>query len=372
MALINKTDPVAVAVQLRDSLAKRFPSATEVSVTDVVIPQSSGMSNDTVLFTGTWVIDGELVERRLVARIAPTGPTLFPSSDLETEGRVLGALAASDVPVPEVLFYEGDASLLGAPFLVMLHVDGKAAADDPPFTATGWFVDLDPADRAKALDNGLQALAAIHAFDWRSADLGDLDRSTDGQDMIDVLIEELRDFHTWANSDLNNPTVEAGLDWLVAHRPAAAGDSVLNWGDARFGNLLVAEDASIGAVLDWELVTTAPRELDLGWWIFLNRHHTDGIGVPRPEGFPAPEEVVARYEELTGHSVADINFYEVIAAVRLSILTQRAASLLADAGVLPAGHPMLLANPATNLLAQLTGLPSPEGDTASPMHRDNL
>ena len=65
-------------------------------------------------------------------------------------------------------------------------------------------------------------------------------------------------------------------------------------------------------------------------------------------------------------SVAD---YEVLAAVRLSILTQRATTLLIGAGVLPEDAPMLLNNPATNLLAALADLPSPGGLTATPMTR---
>ncbi|MFE3000825.1 phosphotransferase family protein [Nocardia sp. NPDC059246] len=369
MALINRTDSAEVAGKLAASIEKHRPAVSDVAVTDVVIPQSTGMSNDTVVFSAAWLEGGETVHHRLVARVAPTGPSLFISHNLGLEFRVLSALEKSGVPVPAILFHESDESVLGAPFLVMEFVDGKAAPDDPPFTATGWVVDLEPSNRARIADRGLAALASIHNVDWRAVGLGDLDRSGPGRSVLDVVLDDLRDFYEVSSVDLSNPTIEAGLAWLDQHRPATPGEPVLSWGDARFGNLLFTEELEVGAVLDWEMVTVGPRELDLGWWTFLLRHHTDGIGVPLPDGLPTPQESVKRYEEMSGHTVTDFLFYEVIAAVRLSILSQRATKLLIDAGVVPAGSPMLLANPATNLLAELAGLPSPGEKKSSPMNR---
>ena len=44
---------------------------------------------------------------------------------------------------------------------------------------------------------------------------------------------------------------------------------MLNWGDARVGNILYRDFAPI-AVLDWEMATVGPREVDLAWMIFLH------------------------------------------------------------------------------------------------------
>ena len=338
MALINKTDPEAVGQVLATSLARHRPGATEVTVGDVVIPQSSGMSNDTVLFTARWKEARRSLERRLVARIAPTGPSIFVHPRLDVEASVISALAKSTVPVPDLLIYETDLSALGAPFLVMGFVEGRAASDDPPFTATGWVVDLDAAARRTLAQRGLEAIAAIHAFDWRTGGLADLDRSGDGRSPLRVVMDDIREFYDATSADLANPTVEAGLDWLEANWPETESEPVLTWGDARLGNLLYGDDLAVNAVLDWEMVTIGPRELDLGWWTFLLRHHTDGIGVPLPAGLPTSEESVTYYADLTGHHPTHFRFYEVLAGVRLSILTQRAASLLIDAGVLPPVH----------------------------------
>ncbi|MUL65885.1 phosphotransferase [Mycobacterium sp. CBMA 234] len=370
MALINTTDQSAVADRLVAALGRNLRDVEDIEVGTVTMPQSSGLSNETILFAASWKDNGRTVNRRLVARVAPTGPAMFPSYDLRRESRVIGALnSRSTVPVPEALFYEDDSSLLGAPFIVMGHVDGRAAADDPPFTVSGWVMELAPHERAQMADNGLKALAAIHQVDWRGVGLGDLDRSDAHRSSLDVVLEDLRSCYQWAADGRTNITVEAGLDWLADQRPTREPSSVLCWGDARFGNLLIKDNLTVSAVLDWEMTGVGAPELDLGWWLFLFRHHTEGIGVPIPEGFPEANAVVERYEELTSCRVPDIHYYEMLAAVRLSILTQRATTLLIDAGILPVDAPMMLNNPATNLLAAMADLPSPGGMTATPMTR---
>ena len=49
---------------------------------------------------------------------------------------------------------------------------------------------------------------------------------------------------------------------------------MLNWGDARVGNILYRDFAPI-AVLDWEMATVGPREVDLAWMIFLHAFFHD-------------------------------------------------------------------------------------------------
>lgn len=44
----------------------------------------------------------------------------------------------------------------------------------------------------------------------------------------------------------------------------AAAEPVLVWGDSRIGNVLY-RDFSPVAVLDWEMATIEPRELDIAW-----------------------------------------------------------------------------------------------------------
>jgi aminoglycoside phosphotransferase (APT) family kinase protein len=139
----------------------------------------------------------------------------------------------------------------------------------------------------------------------------------------------------------------------------------LSWGDARLGNIIFADDLSAAAVLDWEMAGLASPELDLAWWLFLNRHHCEGIGMPRPAGLPTDEETVRRYEELTGRRVENLHYYLVFAGVRMASLMVRVAQLMIAEGLVPSDSGMALNNPASQLLATLLDLPAPDSEPST-------
>jgi aminoglycoside phosphotransferase (APT) family kinase protein len=366
MALANTRDPQESAAKLTAWLAGKLDGATDLVVSDVQTPQASGLSNETLLFSASWNQDGAARGGRYVARVAPTGPGVFPSYDLVTEQRVMQALAEhSSAPVPATPWVETDPDVLGSTFLVMERLDGQVPADDPPFTAAGWVLELSPEQRATMTENALAALAAVHSVDLDQLGLRFLDRPDRGATPLDQHLTYWRETYDWAREDEINPTIEDGFAWIEANRPAEAEPTVLCWGDARIGNMLIAEDMSINGILDWEMVGLGSPALELGWWLFMQRHHTEGIGAPLPEGFPERDEVCARYTELTGNSVEHIDFYETFAALRLAILMHRAGNMMIAAGLLPPDAPMKFNNPASQLLAKLIGAEAPSGAAQS-------
>src|ERR1700753_221282 len=163
MALKNTIDTELAAKRLADWLASKWPDAQGITVTDVQVPGAGGLSNETVLFTTNWRdADGEQ-SRGMVARVQPDGPGVFPDYDLSKEAAVIKALADhSPVPVPRVYFFEEDPSVFGAPFLVMERIDGRIPADDPPFTAAGWVLDLTAEQRNSMRHNSIDVLVQIH------------------------------------------------------------------------------------------------------------------------------------------------------------------------------------------------------------------
>ncbi|HWJ82442.1 MAG TPA: phosphotransferase family protein [Nocardioides sp.] len=359
MALANK-DPQEVRAALQDWLGRQVPGAL---VTECDVPAASGMSNLTVLFTAT-TEDGA---REYVARVAPEGPAVFPDVDLSKEAAVLNALAATGLPTPRVHWVEEDPSVLGAPFVVMERAHGRVPADDPPFTAAGWVLDLSPEEQRRLCVSSLEAMAAVHDADWKGLGLDRLvpAEGPSASAVLDADRAYWKRFYDWARDGEVNPTVEAGLAWLDAHRPEDDRDPVLLWGDARIGNMLFGEDLGVTAILDWEMVGLGQPEADVAWWLFILRHHTEGIGMPVPAGFPGVDEVVAVYEKASGRTLRHLGYYEVWAAVRLAIIMHRAGNLMVQLGLLPAGAPMRLNNPASQLLAGLIGAPAPTGDAQS-------
>jgi aminoglycoside phosphotransferase (APT) family kinase protein len=367
MAVHNTTDPAQAQRALSTWLAGKLPAAERLEVADVVIPASSGLSNETILFSANWSEDGAERRRRYVARVQPAGPAVHPFYDLAAEARLLRTLhAEGTVPVPEVHWHEPDAAVLGAPFTVMTHVEGRVPSDDPPYTAAGWLVDRRGEQRATLSHNALAARAAIHRVDWRAEGLEWLDQPRYGATGLDQQLGYVRHAYDWtAAGGVRNPTVEAGFQWVRDNRPSGDETIVLTWGDARIGNMLFAPDLSVAAVLDWELAALAGPEMDLGWWLFLQRHHTAGIGMPLPTGLLDRDAVVTRYHELTGYKPQNIDFYEIFATLRGAIQMQRVGGLLIDAGLVPPEAPIRTANPANILLAVLLGLPAPEGAAQS-------
>ncbi len=100
MPTMWQRDLDADRAQLTAWLARRLPDATDVRVTALVAPQSSGFSNDTLLFDLEYTHGGRSVREPLVVRIEPTGFQVFPEYDLSLQFRTMQRLAKTSIPVP--------------------------------------------------------------------------------------------------------------------------------------------------------------------------------------------------------------------------------------------------------------------------------
>ncbi|MFD2394758.1 phosphotransferase [Dietzia aerolata] len=141
--------------------------AAGVEVGQVSRPESSGMSNISVLFDATWT-PADSQERhsaQLVARMCPQDDSfpVFPVYDLAKQFEVMRVVGEqTDLPVPRVRWLELDPAVLGTPFLVMDRATGQAPVDNPPYVFDGWLVEMDPEQRREFQRESVAALAAIH------------------------------------------------------------------------------------------------------------------------------------------------------------------------------------------------------------------
>jgi aminoglycoside phosphotransferase (APT) family kinase protein len=363
MALKNRDNPDSV----RHSLAAWLPSvlgtSAPVTVTNLHIPAASGMSNETVLFDCAWRHDGKDLARGFVARIPPERDGLFPDYDLARELRVMTLLGEhTDAAIPTLVAHESTGNVLGSPFALLDRVYGQVPGDDPPFVTGGWVVDLNPRQRAIMYDEALKTIAAIQKADPVALGLTDhlLHRDL-GETVIEQELEYWRRFYRWAADGRGSPTIDAAFEVLNASRPGDDGPLVVSWGDARFGNLMFGADQTVTGVFDWEMASLGRPELDLAYFLFFDRLYSSAMGLPRLEGFPDRAATVARFEQLTGHTVMDLDWFEAWAALRGAILLLRVGHKMIELGLLPADAAMPLNNPASQVLAALLGLPAPEG-----------
>jgi aminoglycoside phosphotransferase (APT) family kinase protein len=293
----------------------------------------AGYSGKTIFAEATWTApDGGRRQAELVFRVQTSDQQLFVAPDALRQARVMSALAGlPGVPVPEIRFTETDPQVLGAPFYVMDRVRGRVPGDVPSWHRKGWTVDLSPADRARLHDNGLAALAALHRVDWRDG-FGFLEPAGQGS-ALDRYLAQLERWYEWcAPSRRFGPDIlAAGLRHVLDHRPSDPAEGVV-WGDARVGNMCFADDLSVAALFDWEGATIGPPGIDLGWWLMFERYLCEAQGLRRLDGVPGRAETIARYQELGGAPVPDIDYYELLAAVVMTLITSRLADVLVETG----------------------------------------
>lgn len=327
----SRRDPEATARQLSDWLGSVLPVGSDPQVESVEVPESNGMSSETVLFDASWVEDGARSTHRLVARIEPepSSVPVFPTYDFDAQFRVMAKVAErSSVPVPRVFWLESDPAPLGTTFFVMSRVDGQVPPDVMPYNfGDSWLFDGTAEQRRHLEDSTVDTLVALHAIEDPQTHFDFLpgaDAAT-GSDTTALRrhVDAQRTFYEWVVSDGNrSPLIERTFDWMEANWPEHDGDAVLSWGDARIGNTMYRDFEPV-AVLDWEMAALAPREVDLAWMIFLHRFFEDIATVMQLPGMPdflRRDRVEARYAERSGHTPRDMDFYLIYAALRHAVV----------------------------------------------------
>ena len=308
-------------------LQRKLSGAT---VSALVVPESNGMSSETVLFD---VVTPDRPEaRELVARIAPdpSADPVFPSYDMEQQFRTMQMVAEhTDVPIPTVLWLELDTDALGAPFFVMERVHGVVPPDVLPYTfGDNWLFDASVEDQQRLERHAVETVAALHRIgaDGPAAFLAGDD---DGTSPLRRHVRNQRAYYDWVAGDgVRSPLIERGFEWLDEHWPADEGPAAFSWGDARIGNMMF-EDFTPVAVLDWEMAAVGPREIDLGWMIYLHRFFQDlveDMALPEAPGMPEllrRDTVAAIYEEASGYKPRDLDFYTAYAAIRHGVVMFR-------------------------------------------------
>ena len=102
----------------------------------------------------------------------------------------------------------------------------------------------------------------------------------------------------------------------------------LVWGDARIGNMMFDEDFEVVAVMDWEQPSLGGALHDLAWWLVLSETmHGATPARPHLAGMGTREETIALWEELTGKSAADVEWYEDFTRLKMSCLGTRMGNL---------------------------------------------
>ena len=317
----NSFDLEKTSIKIRSWLAGKLQSY-DLVVSDFSMPGHGGMSHDTILCRARWSDKGVQQERGLVFRLAPVEGHIRPEYDLEVEARIMRVLGdCTRIPVPQVLWFEADTRSLGCVFYVMALVEGRVPSDNPSFVMEGWLYDADAPQQAIAQKETIRMMADLHTLDWCKLGFGFVGQHKYGAVGLDQEFGYWKNYLNWATRETPLPKLTRAFEYCLENRPVEDGPVCLNWGDARYGNIIFNDKFEIAAVLDWELAVLGPAELDLGWIIFL--HETALMWLDDLPGFMNREAIIEYYQQHAGREVKNIEFYEAWSGFKASLINAR-------------------------------------------------
>jgi aminoglycoside phosphotransferase (APT) family kinase protein len=255
--------------------------------------------------------------RRWALRRPPLGKRLASAHDMAREHRILAAMAPTDVPVPPVVAMCEDEAVNGAPFYVMDFVDGPILRTRQEAEA-----EFDAGDRKAIGERVVETLVAIHAVDPEAVGLGKLGKRQD------YIARQLHRWHgQWERSKTRELELVDDVHRRLAERIPEQGPATIVHGDYRLDNMILSPEGEIAAVVDWELCTLGDPLADVGMLLVYWSEPGDEL-MPlfdpptTASGFPNRDFVRARYAELSGRDLGEIDFYVALACWKLAVILE--------------------------------------------------
>jgi aminoglycoside phosphotransferase (APT) family kinase protein len=226
---------------------------------------------------------------------------------MRREFRILDALKGSRVPHPATVALCEDHEVLGCTFFLMEQVDGITPSTPLP---EAFGVDDQPSVAFAMVD----ALAALHDFDWKDSSLADFGKP-DGFHERQVA-RWTSQLASYEGRDL--PGLDQVTAFLAANCPTSFEPSLMH-GDFHMFNALIDDHppGRVVAILDWETATIGDPLLDLIGFCEIWGKATSGAGWPRRDS------LIARYRERRDIELPeDLSYYEVLYNFRMAVLLE--------------------------------------------------
>ncbi|MGW8202233.1 phosphotransferase family protein [Sphingomonas bisphenolicum] len=320
-----------MADNLRDWVKSSWPGYEKAEIGDLHSFGSGGASSETYHFSVK--VDGR--EEPYVARFAPLGEGIFPSYDLEAQVGIMNAVANAGIPAPFPSRYDILPGL-NQPVAIMPFLSGRVPGGFPPYSVSGWMVEMPEDKQHEAVLSFTRTIADLHKLDPHTCGIAALipQERWGLQAEIDWWLRYL----DWASQGLAadeiKPVADA-LDWCAKRAPTSSAPLSVVWGDCRYGNVIYNDDAEIIALLDWETATVGPAELDLGWYLSHRRQsaefaeRSDLNDLP---GGPKLEKQLELYEARLGRPVENLEWYTLFGAARYGVCMISAKRIAAISG----------------------------------------
>ena len=234
-----------------------------------------------------------------VLRKKPSGVLLPSAHAVDREYRVMKALAGTGVPVPQMLAYCEDESIVGTAFFIMEYLDGRVFEDQS-------LPGLNSSERQQIYEQMNHTISAIHRLDYASLGLETFGKP--GNYFARQVTRWSRQVRE-ANIAIPSSLMKL-MDWLPEHIPSEDEASLIH-GDFRMDNLIFHKtNLSIIGVLDWELSTIGNPLADFAYQCMAWRiaptlwRGIQGLDLATL-GIPSEAQYIALYEKQIGRSVVE-------------------------------------------------------------------
>jgi aminoglycoside phosphotransferase (APT) family kinase protein len=242
--------------------------------------------------------------RRVVVKVAPPGVAPILHRDVLRQARLIRALSATAVPVPEVLWEDAGSPPELPPLFVMSFLEGTSR--EPLFDVGECGVEGEVV--AERMRNAARTMADLHSLDPESLPLGD-----------ETLVGAAQEIDRWCRLlETVDPDLVPGWPAVAASLrsslPPGVGPAVVH-GDFRLGNLL-AVGARINAVIDWEIWSVGDPRVDAGWFLA----NADPETYQRPTRYvsctPRPDELASIYAAALERGLPDLGWFQALASFK--------------------------------------------------------
>ncbi|MCP4757649.1 MAG: phosphotransferase family protein [Proteobacteria bacterium] len=262
-------------------------------------------------------------DREMVLRRPPIGSKVKAAHDMKREYTVLKALDRVFPYTPRPLAFTEDTSIVGSPFYVMERLQGYILRRSLPKGVT-----LSAAQARELCRSMMKVLAQLHSLDYRKIGLEDFGKP---EGYVERQVKGWMDRYR----DARTPDVPDGEDvmaWLEANRPPDAEKPSIVHGDWKPDNIVLDTDdpTQVVGVLDWEMATIGDPFMDAAFTMIFFNEEADLKAVGISASLPAilresvsREEMLRYYQEFSGRSIENPDYYYVFNMFRLAGLLQQ-------------------------------------------------
>ena len=260
-------------------------------------------------------------ETEAVLRRGPADKEESNAKVLAREARTLSALRASNVPHPRLLASCLDEAAIGTPFLLMEYKDGFNATLEVPSEIV-----QRPELHSTPASELVRAVGLLANVDYRATELAAtaqpdswLERQVE---RWSTRVEAYKNHKKWHDT---GRIAQAIAIWRQEHYPKHRMDGIVH-GDFHFGNFLFNRtDATLSAIVDWELATIGDPRLDFGHLLATWPKPADPrrTGLAKElQGLPDRARLIELHRTHNPHLAEDLKWFYVLACFRLATILE--------------------------------------------------